>query len=116
MLGAGLTIYADDRVVNMLEQAVNASQFFRNESCGKCVPCRVGSQKLVSLGEQITQDRRTQEELARDKSLVLELLQVLELTSICGLGMSAAKPLATVLQSFTGDIGLQTPTRPERTS
>jgi formate dehydrogenase beta subunit len=114
MLGAGLTIYADDHVVNMLDQALNASQFFRNESCGKCVPCRIGSQKLVSLGEQIAQEQRTAEELTRDNSLVLELLQVLELTSICGLGMSAAKPLATALQSFSGDIRLSS--RVEQTS
>jgi NADH:ubiquinone oxidoreductase subunit F (NADH-binding) len=114
MLGAGLTVYAQDQVVNMLDQAVNASQFFRNESCGKCVPCRIGSQKLVLLGEQIARGQRTADELARDKSLVLELLQVLELTSICGLGMSAAKPLATALQSFSGEIRLSS--RVEQTS
>ena len=38
-----------------------------------------------------------------------ELLEILELTSICGLGMSAAKPLATVLQSFWNDLGLSEP-------
>ncbi|HEY4284162.1 MAG TPA: NAD(P)H-dependent oxidoreductase subunit E, partial [Chthoniobacterales bacterium] len=44
-LGAGLVVYAEDR--NMAEQAVNSLEFFRNESCGKCVPCRLGSQKMV---------------------------------------------------------------------
>ena len=33
----------------MLDMALNSVRFFRNESCGKCVPCRVGSQKLVSI-------------------------------------------------------------------
>ena len=33
----------------MLDMALNSTQFFRNESCGKCVPCRVGSQKLVEM-------------------------------------------------------------------
>ena len=86
--------------VNMLDHALNASRFFRNESCGKCVPCRIGSQKLVLIGERHRQRPGPAEDLARDKALVNELLEILELTSICGLGMSAAKPLATVLQSF----------------
>ena len=109
MLGAGLTVYAQDRGVNMFDHALNASRFFRNESCGKCVPCRIGSQKLVSVGERIARGQGTAEDLARDKALVNELLEILELTSICGLGMSAAKPLATVLQSFSSDIGLLGP-------
>ena len=111
MLGAGLTVYARTQGVNMLDHALNASRFFRNESCGKCVPCRIGSQKLVLIGEQ---HRRagsgTAEDLARDQALVNELLEILELTSICGLGMSAAKPLATALQSFPSDLGLFRPT------
>ncbi len=110
MLGAGLTVYALAEGVNMLDHALNASQFFRNESCGKCVPCRIGSQKLVSIGERMAMRPGTAEGLARDKSLVNELLEVLELTSICGLGMSAAKPLATALQSFSSDFGLSAPT------
>ena len=103
MLGAGLTVYAQADGVNILDHALNASRFFRNESCGKCVPCRIGSQKLVQIGERIEQGPSTAETLARDQALVNELLEILELTSICGLGMSAAKPLATALQSFSSD-------------
>jgi NADH:ubiquinone oxidoreductase subunit F (NADH-binding)/NADH:ubiquinone oxidoreductase subunit E len=106
MLGAGLTVYAEVHGINMFDHALNASRFFRNESCGKCVPCRIGSQKLVLLGERIARGQGKAEDLARDKALVNELLEILELTSICGLGMSAAKPLATALQSFSSDIGL----------
>ncbi|MDB6146521.1 MAG: nqo, partial [Spartobacteria bacterium] len=50
-LGAGLVVYAENR--DMAEQAVNSVEFFRNESCGKCVPCRLGSQKLASLGSHL---------------------------------------------------------------
>src|SRR5438067_6805758 len=50
-LGAGLVVYAEDR--DMAEQAVNRVEVFRNESCGKCVPCRLGSQKVASLGAQL---------------------------------------------------------------
>ena len=70
----------------MLDHALNATRFFRNESCGKCVPCRIGSQKLVLIAERTRERPVGAEELARDKALVDELLKTLELTSICGLG------------------------------
>src|SRR5206468_749430 len=50
-LGAGVVVYAEGR--DMAAQAVNSMEFFRNESCGKCVPCRLGSQKLASLGANL---------------------------------------------------------------
>jgi NADH:ubiquinone oxidoreductase subunit F (NADH-binding) len=88
---------------------LSATRFFRNESCGKCVPCRIGSQKLVQIGERIAQGQHGSQDLSRDKALVDELQKTLELTSICGLGMSAAKPLASALQSFWRDLGLRQP-------
>jgi NADH:ubiquinone oxidoreductase subunit F (NADH-binding) len=109
MLGAGITVYAHAAGMSMLDHALNATRFFRNESCGKCVPCRIGSEKLVQLGEQIVRNPRPGAEMARDKAIVDELLKTLELTSICGLGMSAAKPLASGLQSFWKDLGLDGP-------
>ena len=55
LLGAGLLVVAGMPGVapaaRILDVALNATRFFRNESCGKCVPCRVGSQKLVLIGE-----------------------------------------------------------------
>ena len=50
MLGAGLLVVANSPERSMLDLALNATRFFRNESCGKCVPCRVGSEKLVKIG------------------------------------------------------------------
>ena len=48
MMGSGaIVVYGEGRC--MVDQALNATKFFRNESCGKCVPCRVGSQKMVDL-------------------------------------------------------------------
>jgi NADH:ubiquinone oxidoreductase subunit F (NADH-binding) len=109
MLGAGVTVYAQTEGANMFDHALSATQFFRNESCGKCVPCRIGSEKLVHIGDQIVEKGRPVEKIAGDKALVDELLKTLELTSICGLGMSAAKPLASALQSFWKDLGLDQP-------
>lgn len=102
-LGAGLVVYAEGR--DMAEQAVNAMEFFRNESCGKCVPCRLGSQKLVSLGAGILEGKVSaaswQDELL---PLFGELGRAIELASICGLGRSVPVPLRTVANFFPDDL------------
>src|SRR5260370_20030029 len=48
MLGSGAIVVCDDTTC-MLDMALNAGRFYRNESCGKCVPCRVGSQKMADM-------------------------------------------------------------------
>jgi len=95
MLGAGLAVYAEG--TNYLEQVVNFTEFFRNESCGKCVPCRLGSQKLVELGTAFRNGRIDLETVRAD---VFDLAYTLGLTSICGLGVVAPNPLATALDLF----------------
>lgn len=107
MLGAGLVVYAEG--ADLVAQALSASRFFRNESCGKCVPCRIGSQKLAETAERLATRRHGRAELEAANALVRDLEATLGLTSICGLGMSAGKPLATLLQSFPRDLGLDAP-------
>jgi len=99
----------------MLLEARNCTQFFRNESCGKCVPCRIGAHKLVGVGTQLLRRRAVrppndgdsdgapQEFMAKVRDNVLELARVMSLTSICGLGPSAPNPLATALEFFPAD-------------
>jgi NADH:ubiquinone oxidoreductase subunit F (NADH-binding)/NADH:ubiquinone oxidoreductase subunit E len=102
-LGAGVCVYAEGR--DMLSEAVNSMEFYRNESCGKCVPCRVGSQKLVSLGTNLLA-RKIDAKQWKDELLptVRELGKVLELASICGLGRSVPVPLRTVIDYFPDDL------------
>jgi NADH:ubiquinone oxidoreductase subunit F (NADH-binding)/NADH:ubiquinone oxidoreductase subunit E len=98
MLGAAFVVY-DDRA-DMVEQALNCVEFFRNESCGKCVPCRLGSQKLVEMIGTMLSGRYARTQLG----LVNELAQTMAITSICGLGMVAANPIASVLKHFPQDL------------
>ena len=56
MLGSGAMVVCAEGTC-MLDMALNAVRFFRNESCGKCVPCRVGSQKMVEMLTEWTQGR-----------------------------------------------------------
>ena len=80
----------------MLDMALNAVRFYRNESCGKCVPCRVGSQKLVEMLTGWTEGRSS----STDLQLLEELTHALKLTSICGLGQVVPVPIASVLKHF----------------
>ncbi len=102
MLGAGLLVVARspglDPAVQMLGLALNATTFFRNESCGKCVPCRIGTQKLVRIGERLAQGPSDPSERAALFDLVRILQETLEQTSICGLGTSASKPMASLFE------------------
>jgi len=102
MLGAGLVVYSD--ACDLLDEAHNLTQFYRNESCGKCVPCRIGSQKLVEIGKDLLIRQKSKElTSAVVKTVgqdVQELARVMTLTSICGLGTVAPNPLATYLEYF----------------
>jgi NADH:ubiquinone oxidoreductase subunit F (NADH-binding) len=98
-VGSGAIVVCDDRAC-MLDMALNAVRFFRNESCGKCVPCRTGSQKLVDLLTEWTYGRRGGDDL----TLVEELSHVLRLTSICGLGQVVPVPLSSVMTHFGEEV------------
>ncbi|MBI4470718.1 MAG: NAD(P)H-dependent oxidoreductase subunit E [Acidobacteria bacterium] len=99
MLGSG-AIVAIAEGTCMIDMAMNGCKFFRNESCGKCVPCRVGSQKAVDILASIQQGRATEADLA----VVDELAETLMLTSICGLGQVAANPFTSVLKHFRNEV------------
>jgi NADH:ubiquinone oxidoreductase subunit F (NADH-binding)/NADH:ubiquinone oxidoreductase subunit E len=94
MLGSGaLTVVAEG--TDLLAAGTNVLRFFRNESCGKCVPCRVGSHKAHEiLTELIAQGRGAD---AVDDERLAELEETLRLTSICGLGQVALGPITSVL-------------------
>ncbi len=95
MVGSGaIVVCAEGRC--MLDMALNAVRFFRNESCGKCVPCRVGSQKLVEMLTGWTEGRAS----STDLPLLDELSHALKLTSICGLGQVVPVPILSVLKHF----------------
>lgn len=89
-LGAGSIVIVGEGA-DMLELAKNLTAFFRNESCGKCVPCRIGTDKAVEMI-----DGRKE----RDLALIPELHETLLETSICGLGQAALNPILSVLKRF----------------
>ncbi|UCF19002.1 MAG: SLBB domain-containing protein, partial [Gemmatimonadota bacterium] len=93
MLGAAALVVVAEGT-DMVETATNVVRFFRNESCGKCVPCRVGTEKVVSMLEDILARRGDGALL----DLLPDLEQTLAETSICGLGQVALNPIASALR------------------
>jgi NADH:ubiquinone oxidoreductase subunit F (NADH-binding)/NADH:ubiquinone oxidoreductase subunit E len=103
MLGSGAIVVCDDTTC-MLDMALNAVRFYRNESCGKCVPCRVGSQKMTDMLARWTQGGVPESQYRADLALLDELSQAMSLTSICGLGQIAPAPIQSVLKHFRAEI------------
>ncbi len=98
MLGSGaLVVMAEG--TRMLPLAANVVRFFRNESCGKCVPCRDGGQKAVVLLEQAIADGSP---LDWDTIETLEAL--LTETSICGLGFVVLNPLISAARHWPDEL------------
>ncbi|GHE20661.1 NADH-ubiquinone oxidoreductase-F iron-sulfur binding region domain-containing protein [Halomonas urumqiensis] len=77
--------------------ATNLLAFFADESCGQCTPCRVGTEKMLTLLERETWQV---EELTR-------LAQVMQDASICGLGQAAPNPVLGLLKDFRGELANQ---------
>ena len=99
MMGSGaIVVYKEGRC--MLDQALNAVRFFRNESCGKSVPCRMGSTKLAELLYSWTIGKGKPSDLA----LVEELSEAMKLASICGLGQFAHQPISSCFVHFREEV------------
>ena len=103
MLGSGAIVVCDDTTC-MLDMALNAVRFYRNESCGKCVPCRTGSQKMVDLLTRWTHGGVSEAAFREDLRLIDALSAAMSLTSICGLGQIVPAPMQSVLKHFRGEI------------
>ncbi len=99
MLGSGAVLVVAEGA-DIVDLATNVVAFFRNESCGKCVPCRVGSEKAVQILEEAVKGKGSKKRLA----LLPQLGETMTETSICGLGQVALSPFLSVLKAFEQDV------------
>jgi formate dehydrogenase/NADH-quinone oxidoreductase subunit F len=111
MLGSGaLVVLAEG--TDVLAAATNVLRFFRNESCGKCVPCRVGSMKAHTLlSDHLDTGSSEIDDQQRDQILRLE--EAMRKTSICGLGQVALGPVVSVLGLDKGGAAARDQPRPD---
>ncbi len=97
MLGSGAIVVMAEGT-DLLAAAVNVLRFFRDESCGKCVPCRVGSAKAHLILDGLIAAGGGSGVPAQVNGDVRDLDQVMRRTSICGLGQVALGPVMSVLR------------------
>jgi len=95
IMGSGGLIVMDDTSC-MVDVARFFMDFCMSESCGKCVPCRVGTTQMHNILERITEGKAG----AQDMELLQRLTGMVKATSLCGLGQTAPNPTLTTLRYF----------------
>ena len=95
MIGSGGLVVMDEDNC-MVEVARFFMRFTQNESCGKCVPCREGTKRMLEILDRILANEGTLEDL----DLLEELADTITNTALCGLGQSACKPVQSTLRYF----------------
>lgn len=98
MIGSGGLVVMDENTC-MVEVARFFMNFTQNESCGKCVPCREGTRRMLEILEDIVSGKGTMEQL----DLLQELGETITDTALCGLGKSAALPVLSTLKNFRSE-------------
>jgi len=93
MLGSGAVVFVAEGH-ELLDVGLSITRFFRNESCGKCVPCRIGCEKAVAMIE------KARVVSVDDEATLRSLHETMKETSICGLGQVALGPLLSILDRF----------------
>ncbi len=91
--GGMIVLDEDDCMVGMAKYFL---QFTQNESCGKCVPCRIGTKRLLEIMERITSGQGKE----TDIDLLIKLGNDIRQTSLCGLGMTAPNPVLSTIRYF----------------
>jgi len=110
LAGTGAMVVLADGT-DLLAAATNVLNFFRNESCGKCVPCRVGSTKAHTLLREVLDSAAPLDDARRGR--ILQLEEAMRKTSICGLGQVALGPVVSVLGPDKGGAAARPQPRPE---
>ncbi len=104
MMGSGGLVVMDESTC-MVDVAKYFMNFIQNESCGKCIPCREGTKRMLHMLEAITRSRKnekTQDALRRFEGIIEleDLAKVIKETSLCGLGQTAPNPVLSTLRWF----------------
>lgn len=95
IMGSGGLIAMDEDTC-MVDTARFFMDFIQDESCGKCLPCRLGTKQMLEILERITQGKGVE----GDIELLVELGETIQQTAICGLGQSAPNPVLSTIRYF----------------
>jgi len=95
IMGSGGLIVMDEATC-MVDLARFFTEFVQAESCGKCVPCRVGTRRMLEILNRITAGEGEPEDIDR----LIELGEMIAETSLCGLGQTAPNPVLSTIRHF----------------
>ena len=100
-LGSGVIMVFDD-TADLVDTLARIAQFFRDESCGQCVPCRVGTVRQAELLQRWRDERSSESPAAPVSSVALyaELSQAMRDASICGLGQTASAAIESAIANL----------------
>ncbi|MGB8953626.1 MAG: NADH-quinone oxidoreductase subunit NuoF [Candidatus Aminicenantales bacterium] len=98
MMGSGGLVVMDDDTC-IVDVARFFLSFIQSESCGKCVPCRIGTRLMVDILEKIMAGKGTEQDLVR----LEKLANLVKFGSLCGLGQTAPNPVLTALRYFRSE-------------
>lgn len=95
IMGSGGMIVMDENTC-VVDTARYFIEFLQNESCGKCVPCRLGTKRMLEILESITQGKGKEEDI----DLLVEMAYAIKDSALCGLGKTAPNPILTTIEQF----------------
>ncbi len=98
IMGSGGMIVMDEKTC-MVDMAKFFMDFTSKESCGKCVPCRIGTTRMLEILKRITDG----EGVAEDIDTLVELGESIKVGALCGLGNSAPNPVLTTIKYFRNE-------------
>jgi NADH-quinone oxidoreductase subunit F len=104
IVGSGGLVVMDDSTC-MVDLAKFFMEFIQSESCGKCIPCREGTKRMLEILQALTRQRKKEDSLdplLRFQGIMAlqELAQTIKTTSLCGLGQTAPNPVLSTLRWF----------------
>jgi len=94
-LGSGVVIVYGEQA-DLVDAVLRIAEFFRDESCGQCVPCRIGTVRQEEALHRLASGRKNGDEAA----VLADLTQVMRDASICGLGQTAANAVASAMMNL----------------
>ena len=98
IMGSGGMIVMDEKTC-MVDMAKFFMDFTSKESCGKCVPCRIGTTRMLEILKRITDGEGTCEDI----DTLVELGESIKVGALCGLGNSAPNPVLTTIRYFRNE-------------
>lgn len=99
-LGSGV-VMAINTTRDLRQTLLSLAHFFAHESCGKCFPCRLGTQRQLEIIEKVSRGRATKGDLAALEDVIFAMTSA----SFCGLGMTAGTAILSALESWPGIFG-----------